>query len=471
MSRILTVARREFLSTVMTKGFLFAVLFIPVMGIVVSFLGILLVSLRPPPVKGSVAIIDRSVAPGGQPQAALAAVQAKLTPEVIAQRIRRDTSDEMKLATDQAKKLGPDAARKVEEAANAARSVPAPDMPSISVVPLPPDADIEKEKQALWTGTPYDGGRVALIVIDPDALVRKAPDQPFGRFQMFVKAKLDSRMQGIIKNQVRDGLVDARLAAHGQRPGVIRDLMRLDPPDPQAATPAGEKSAGELQQILVPMGFMILLWISSFTAGQYLLTSTIEEKSSRVMEVLLSAVSPMQLMTGKIIGQLGAGFLILLLYSGLGGAALIAFGLTYLVTPLTFVLLLVFFFIAFFCIASLMAAVGSAVTDVHEAQTLMMPVMLVMLTPMLLMTPISMNPNSPLATTLSFIPPLNAFVMILRLSSSDPPPAWQVAVSILIGVVAVYFFLRGAAKIFRIGVLMYGKPPNFATLVKWLRMA
>src|SRR6185436_10513048 len=124
-----------------------------------------------------------------------------------------------------------------------------------------------------------------------------------------------------------------------------------------------------------------------------------------------------------------------------------------------------------FTIAAMMAAVGSAVTDIHEAQALMMPVMLVVMVPMLLMMPIIYNPNGKMATTMSFIPPISPFVMVLRLSSSQPPPMWQAYLAVAIGIVTVFVAMKGAAKIFRIGVLMYGKPPNLATLIKWVRMA
>jgi ABC-2 type transport system permease protein len=71
----------------------------------------------------------------------------------------------------------------------------------------------------------------------------------------------------------------------------------------------------------------------------------------------------------------------------------------------------------------------------------------------------------------SFLPPLNPFVMLIRMTSTSPPPMWQVWLSILIGAASVYFALWFAAKVFRVGLLMYGKPPNFATLIRWVRMA
>ena len=109
-----------------------------------------------------------------------------------------------------------------------------------------------------------------------------------------------------------------------------------------------------------------------------------------------------------------------------------------------------------------------------EAQALMTPVMLVLLVPMMLWLPISRNPNGMFATICSFVPPVSPFVMVLRIpaaAGSVPVPAWQIALSIAIGIVSVAVAIWAAAKIFRVGVLMYGKPPNFTTLIKWIRMA
>src|SRR6185295_18773559 len=117
--------------------------------------------------------------------------------------------------------------------------------------------------------------------------------------------------------------------------------------------------------------FMILLWVSVLVGGQGLLLSTIEEKSSRVMEVLLSAVSPMQLMVGKILGQMAVALLILIAYGGLGMSGLIVFALMDLIEPIKLVWFGCYFLIAFFSIASIMAAIGASVNEMREAQTLM----------------------------------------------------------------------------------------------------
>jgi ABC-2 type transport system permease protein len=203
--------------------------------------------------------------------------------------------------------------------------------------------------------------------------------------------------------------------------------------------------------------------------GQSLLTSTIEEKSSRVIEVLLSAVSPIELMAGKIIGQMGVSLVALGLYVALGLVALVSFALLGLLDLRLLFYLVVFFVIAYLVFGSFMMAVGAAVNEMQEAQSLMMPVVLALAAPLMLAAPISNDPNSTFSTVISFVPPVNSFAMLIRLSSSTPPPWWQAWMSIAVGVASVCAAVWFAAKVFRIGLLMYGKPPNFATLIRWAR--
>ena len=118
-----------------------------------------------------------------------------------------------------------------------------------------------------------------------------------------------------------------------------------------------------------------------------------------------------------------------------------------------------------------MAAIGAAVNEPREAQAFMAPVMIVMMLPWMLWFWIARDPNSAFATVTSFLPPINTFVMLLRLTSTTPPPWWQIWVSIAIGVASAYVALWFAAKVFRVGLLLHGKPPNFSTLIRWVRMA
>ena len=241
----------------------------------------------------------------------------------------------------------------------------------------------------------------------------------------------------------------------------VEALTRVERVRAIAVSEKGEKASNEILNMLLPAAFMLLLFASVVTGGQYLMTTTIEEKSSRVVEVLLSALSPMQLMTGKILGQMGVGFVILGVYAGMGMTALASFALLGLVDPWLLFYLVIFYVISYVVVASLMAAVGAAVNEMREAQSFMGPIMVVLTIPWILWMPISRDPNSAFAVVTSFLPPINSFVMLIRMASTTPPPLWQVWLSIAGGrYLAVWGALWFAAKIFRIGLLMFGKPPD-----------
>jgi ABC-2 type transport system permease protein len=139
--------------------------------------------------------------------------------------------------------------------------------------------------------------------------------------------------------------------------------------------------------------------------------------------------------------------------------------------PITTILLfLVWFVMAYLMVAAIMTAVGSAVNDLREAQSLVQPAMIVMMVPLILWLPITENPTGWLATISSFIPPCGPFVMVLRTTAAiEPIPGWQVFVALAVNAVGTVGFVWAAARIFRVGVLMQGKPPTPRELLRWAR--
>jgi ABC-2 type transport system permease protein len=130
-----------------------------------------------------------------------------------------------------------------------------------------------------------------------------------------------------------------------------------------------------------------------------------------------------------------------------------------------------FFMIAYLTYGALMLTVGAAVNQIADAQSLMLPIMILLLVPYMLTAIVGQAPNSTLSVTLSFVPPMNTFMMLARLASDTPPPDWQVALTALGGIAFAVMVLWFAAKVFRVGLLLQGKPPDFATLIRWARMA
>jgi ABC-2 type transport system permease protein len=469
VKKMLLVAAREFTATVLTRGFLFGIIVMPIMiGGLVYFLP-RLITKAPPKMEGRIAVFDAS---GGAVAGGLAAY---LAPEAFAER-RQKARKRIEEATPEPIRRHPSFSEAGDEAMRQSIDAALGQVPLLQVTALHDEFDVEPAKASLAAGSrrgaaPDPSAGLAVVVLHPEA-VRRAPGAAaFGSYDLFVRDKLDDRLIDDIHAGLRQAIVAARLEASGLDEASARGITHVDRPESRTVTAGGERETNEALNVFLPAAFMLLLLVSVLTSGQYLLTSTVEEKSTRVVEVLLSAVSAMELMTGKIIGQMGVGLLVLAIYAGLGIVALVSFATIGLVDPMMLVFLFVFYVLAYFTVASMMAAIGAAANEMREAQSLMTPVMLVMMVPWVLWLPISRDPNSTLAVVLSFVPPIGNFAMLLRMTSASPPPMWQAILSVLIGVLGVFAALWAASKVFRVGLLMFGKPPSLATLVRWVRIS
>jgi ABC-type Na+ efflux pump permease subunit len=340
--------------------------------------------------------------------------------------------------------------------------------PDFTLVQLPVDAVLDEEKPLLLQ-PPQAGGVLAIVVIQADAIEAESDGANFGSYDLYTAPDIDQREVAAIRSMLRDAIVNLRIEAYGFERETIDRLTQIGRGQSITVTETDERESVGGLNIILPVAFMFLLFIGIMGGGQGLMTSTIEEKSSRVVEVLLSAVSPLELMAGKLLGHISVSLVGMSIYLVAGLLALASFSMLGLIDAVMIVYLFIFFFIAFFTIGSMMLAIGAAVNELREAQSLMMPVTLMIMLPWFLWMPISRDPNSTLSVAVSFIPPINTFGMLLRLSSTEPPPAWQVWLSIGIGVVSVFAAVWCAARIFRIGLLLTGKPPDFRTLLRWIR--
>jgi ABC-2 type transport system permease protein len=468
MSKVMRVAGREFASTALTKGFIIGALVVPaVLVAIIPLIGVLAATAKPPAVTGTVLVIDRS----GE-------VYDTLTERLSEDAIRERRQAAARRAAEFAEgTLGAFGSRVAGGADEAIESIPIPGFRFELLDPtLDPEAAKERIRQQLKGGTDAEAEGVdrvlAIVEIDANAVARAEENAEFGGWQPFFRPRLNSEAAEELRDGVAWSIRERRYSLAGMDRVAIRTLDSIDQRAAQQVTQTGvQRDTSGLASMGIPVAAMILMLVATFTGGQYLLTTTIEEKSSRVVEVLLSAVSPMELMTGKILGQMGVGLSLLVIYNSIGIFALVAFSVTGLVSWQLLVSFFVFFALAYFMFAAMMAAIGAAVNDLREAQSLMTPVMLFSMVPYFLFFPVIRAPNSMLSTVLSFLPPISPFIMIMRIASPEPVPAWQVAGSIVVNLIGVVVLLWLAAKVFRVGLLMYGKPPNFRTLLKWIRMA
>ena len=454
MRKVFLVAGREFVATVSTKAFIIGLLIMPMFLLVAAIVFPRLLNPRNFKTTGVVAVID----PSGK---AIGEIRAAFDPVRVADR----REEQARLALNQAPAAVQQMAGRGSAQMAAAAAMAAPDL---RLLERPPASDLQQEKA--WLLEQADPKHLALLVIHDNAVTPNAGGE-YGSYDAYVPASLDDRSMNEIHGAIQEALVNARTRAQGVDRAKAEALVRVPRGKSTTVTLGAERNTVRGLNQFLPIVFMMLMFMGVMMGGQSLLTSTVEEKSNRVMEVLLSALSPMELLAGKILGQLGVSLIALGLYMGLGLVGLVSFAMFGLLNPVLIVFLVIFFLLAYLTYGSLMLSVGAVVNDMREAQSLMMPIMLLLTFPFWVWFPISMNPNSGFATALSLIPPVNTFAMLIRLSSTTPPPWWQVFASIGIGIGGVFAALWFASKVFKIGLLMYGKPPNFATLVRWARQA
>ncbi|MCR4315197.1 MAG: ABC transporter permease [Planctomycetes bacterium] len=229
----------------------------------------------------------------------------------------------------------------------------------------------------------------------------------------------------------------------------------------------------QIATMFVPYVFGLLLLIGIMMSSQLLLTSVIEEKGNRIIEVLLSSVTPTELMTGKIVGLGLVGFTLLCIW-GAGGyfAGSTAFSFetfSGFVSTSSIVFMIVYFVLGFILFSAMIAAVGSVCNTLKEAQNLVGPINMFIVLPVMFTPMVAQDPSGGIAVALSHFP-LTAPILMLARISTDTPPGWiEIAINIFVMIVSAIIVLFLAGKIFRIGILMYGKPPKLSEMLRWLK--
>lgn len=453
MKKIGLIAWREFTAAVFNRGFIVGLLMMPILGVLFAAVAPRVFMPRPIRVAGDVLMVDRA-------GTVAAELRKALDPAALTARRQNDGRRVLANVPQVARSIG-GSDRILEQAMGPVAAITVID---------PPTTEDPIEQGKAWIKADSPGSRhLAMVVVHENALTPEAGGAP--AYDIYVPSGLDGRVEGIVHDGMREAIISARVQAQQIDRTQMEALLSVTRPTSTTVFRGQERQTAGGFNVLLPIVLAGLMVFGVMVGGQTLLTSTIEEKSSRVIEVLLSAASPFELMAGKIIGQLAVSLLVLLVYAGLGLLLLVSFALIGLLDPWLILYLLGFFLVTYVFFGAVFATAGAAVNDMKEAQTLMGPVMLVLMGPWIVAFPISRDPDSTMAVVLSFVPPVNSFVMMLRLASTTPPPAWQALLSLAIGVAASCAATWFAAKVFRIGLLMHGKPPNLATLLRWARSA
>ena len=289
----------------------------------------------------------------------------------------------------------------------------------------------------------------------------------------------DSRLRDEIEQAINAEIRQREYLARGLDSAAIHEVERtfvlFASLNPKKA--AGKEALSQTDTIRqwLPSGFVYLLWLAIFVVIQMLLNNTIEEKSNRIIEVLLSSVTPGELMMGKLFGIAAIGLTMVgawvaalfgILSWKSGGASEIAGNLLSVVQGSSLVpLFAVYFFFGYLMYAAFILSIGSVCNTIKEAQSYMSLLTVIMMVPLLTMTFIPKDPNGPLARLLSWIPIYTPFTMMNR-AAADPPMIDLIGTLFLLLVVTATA-LWMAGKIFRIGILRTGQPPRLVEMLRW----
>jgi len=271
-----------------------------------------------------------------------------------------------------------------------------------------------------------------------------------------------------LANGLVRGRVDSLLAARVSRPAELEQLYTLG----KSGRFELKDDRREMLDFMLPFMFAMLLGVSIVLGGQYLLQGVAEEKESRILESLLCTVSAEELMAGKLFGLGAAGLLVVAIWVGIGavfvGPILVLAGVTLPAGLLA--IALAYFLLGYLFYGSLMTGIGAVTNNMREAQQFAVWFTFLNFVPFIMITFLLGRPNSPLAVGLSLFPPTAAGAMMLRLTApSSVVPLWQVAASLALLAAAGWGALMASARIFRIGLLLYGKTPSLPEILRWAR--
>ena len=289
-----------------------------------------------------------------------------------------------------------------------------------------------------------------------------APDSSISKAKNFFAGKLN---QIVKKERMKAANLDIELVERASQGLPVKGLGLLSRTSTGEVKGAAEEN--QLKAILLPLGVMMLMFMVIFMAAQPMLESVLEEKSQRIAEVLLGSANPFQLMIGKLLGTVAGSLTIFAIYIT-GGYFLAQYqGWTDQIPFHLAPWFIAFQVVGVFFYASIFMAVGASVSQLKEAQSLLLPVWMLMMSPMFVWLLLVRDPLGMMATGFSLFPPATPTTMMLRMTTGHTIPVWQPILGLILTIAATLLIVVLAARIFRVGILWQGKTPKFGEIVRW----
>jgi ABC-2 type transport system permease protein len=448
MKKFLAVVRHEYKKVVLKWSFLIGTLLLPTLAIVFTFVPMIIFSLRGEPTR--IAVYD----PTGK---ILPRLEKNLSGERLMEKAKTAAGDSLKIDASQEEKMKNQAAQFMQD---------------FKLVPYSGQGSTDEIRSDLLNKV-LTNEINAYLIVPADISDRDAV------FEFRSRKGGDFISNDTLRDALNDAVRSQRLADANISEDRLKELSAAANIDANGLDETGEEKSSEGTLIAsFVIGLMIYLTLAIY--GQQILGAVVEEKETRIAEILFSSAKPFELMMGKLVGVGLAGLTQLGIWVGsiavlLGFMALQADLSTILpllptITPLMVVYFLIFFLLGFFLYASIFALIGSMVTTVQEGGQFAFPPIMIMLAAFYFCFAVIRDPNSTVsfwATIAPFMAPITMPVRIL----AETPPFWQIALSIFVNIAAIAALVWIASRVYRVGMLMYGKRATIPEVWKWIRQA
>ncbi len=298
---------------------------------------------------------------------------------------------------------------------------------------------------------------------DDSTIAYHSNSPTYDGFRRWASATINKRIRGL---RLAAAGLDVDTVTKATRTVPVGNLNLLSKDASGVIKPA--EPTNRIATFLVPMGMMMLMFMVVMVGASPLTQSTLEEKMQRIAEVLLGSISPFQLMMGKLIGTVGVSLTIATLYLVGAFFAMKQSGYADLFPAHVVWWFVLYLALAVLMYGSLFIAIGAAVTDMKESQSLLTPVMLIVISPMFVWMRVLQEPTAPFAVIASLFPPATPMLMIIRQTVPPGIPLWQPLLGIVLVLLTTLFFVVAAGRIFRIGILMQGRGARPMELLGWV---
>jgi len=219
---------------------------------------------------------------------------------------------------------------------------------------------------------------------------------------------------------------------------------------------------------IVPFAGLMLMFMMVMSVTPAMLNNVLEEKMQKISEFLVSSVTPFQLMMGKLTGAVGVGLTLSLIYLSAAFGLAHYFEISDRIPISLYAWFMFFLFIALVIFGSIMSAIGAACSEIRDSQSLMTPVILLVILPMMCIGPVFDSPSSTFSKAVSLFPPATPMLMFARIAMQPGPEPWEIVLAVILSGAFAIGCVWAAGKVFRVGILSQGQAPSFAKLISWI---